>query len=149
MLIVFFHSVWDLLGSWNDKWFSIETWTFSYSILRFCGLFKPSTLASSLWHCSSWGRRDAASPWKDGGRSQGSSLSLCGQQTSRRVPYYCWAVAGVPASHMVSIDTTVEVALLLLDGGESHVSLQASSCLSAGLLRYHQLWRGRASLPAG
>lgn len=32
LLIVFFHSVWNL-GSWHHEWFSIETWIFSYYFL--------------------------------------------------------------------------------------------------------------------
>lgn len=58
LLVIFFHTVWDLPGSWNDEFFFFF-WNLNISgIMRLWILFKPSVLTRLVWHHSSrekWG----------------------------------------------------------------------------------------------
>lgn len=88
-------------------------------------LFKPAVLVDFL-SCSS-GRS---------GAGQGTTLFYyCQMEIEVRIfpwppltpevgmtPFYCWLGIGVPAPHLVSTDTAMEMALLLLGDGESAAS---------------------------
>lgn len=72
--IVFFHSVWHL-GSWNDEWLSIGTWTFLVLFYEILDLFIPSILDDFLWHHS-------------GRRGKGEAISLLPVGVDFQFPHF-------------------------------------------------------------
>ena len=120
-----FHTVWDLPSSQYDEWCLVETWTFSYYVVRLWILFTTSVLVSFLWHYSIRVEGSLSHYYQMKVEVQFHSASV--DTWVGKISCYCHEGGGVLAPHVVSTATTVEVALLLLGSGESPHSLLVSS----------------------
>lgn len=113
--VVFFHSVWDIPGSWCDQWFSLIPGHVKYYVLRLWILSKHSDLAGFLWHSFSMRRRGVLChiTAQCGKKFMYLTLPLLTLKLAR-VPHYCWSGMGVLASSDVSLTGRVKNASVLL-----------------------------------
>ena len=82
----FFHSIWDISGSWYDKWFSIEAWAFGI-------MFWDSGFYWNLHH-SGKSRIGATLLLTNESTNSGSPLGLHLTQKVGRAHHYCWVRSG-------------------------------------------------------
>lgn len=107
--IVFYHAIWDLPGSWYDKWSSNETWTCSYYVIRLWMLFKLLFyMAFYVTALSREGGGWGVPPCYCLVKAEVQVSQLASNDAWGGSPHYCWVQVGVQASCTVSTDNALE-----------------------------------------